>query len=219
MKTQTYVLSWTATASRLSARCCASERYSELYPQPIAFRSPLSAPEAPRRRGHERLTSTNSLLTATIGHIEFMLPFRRYSAAWPVPSNLRSDSRSLALVAPLILHAVYRRRCSTYAWVINIVPNRRLSTGCGFFRRSYSAESHGNGGAALGDGFPRSDGGKINCSTAGTSISFNIHDRSLLFAVLIRNENVFWPSSCDKGTVSHFCGFQPNPNVGKTRNQ
>ena len=40
-----------------------------------------------------------------------------------------------------------------------------------------------------------------------------------IFAVLIRNENVFWSSSCGGGTVSHFYGFQPYPNVGKSRNR
>jgi len=39
------------------------------------------------------------------------------------------------------------------------------------------------------------------------------------FAVPIRNENVFWTSSYDSGTVSHFRQLQPYPNAGKTRNQ
>ena len=36
------------------------------------------------------------------------------------------------------------------------------------------------------------------------SISFNTHDRGVHFALPIRNENVFWTSSYDGGTVSHF---------------
>ena len=50
-------------------------------------------------------------------------------------------------------------------------------------------------------------------------ISFNIHDGGLLFAVLIRNENVYRVSYCARGIVSDFCGFQPSSNAGKTRNQ
>jgi len=46
-----------------------------------------------------------------------------------------------------------------------------------------------------------------------------MHDGGLLFAGLIRNQNIFWTGSYDGGIVSHFCGFPPNPNAGKTRNQ
>jgi hypothetical protein len=46
-----------------------------------------------------------------------------------------------------------------------------------------------------------------------------MYDRGLLSALVIRNENVFCASSFDTGIVGHSCGFQPDPNGGKTRNQ
>ena len=67
------------------------------------------------------------------------------------------------------------------------------STGCGFLRRSDSAESCENVGFCAGWRPPAIRGGKINCSTARGSISFNIHDGGLLFYVPIRNENVSGP--------------------------
>jgi hypothetical protein len=65
--------------------------------------------------------------------------------------------------------------------------NARYATGCGFFRRSDSAESRGNVGFCAGWRPSAIRWGKIDYSTARRSISFNIHDGGLPSYGLIRN--------------------------------
>ena len=75
------------------------------------------------------------------------------------------------------------------------------------------------GRSELVEGFRRSDGTRKVCSTARGAISFNTPDGGFLFAVLIRNENVFRVGYSGIRVISGFYRFHPSSNAGKTRNQ
>jgi hypothetical protein len=93
-----------------------------------------------------------------------------------------------------------------------------LSTGCEFLRRSDWAESRGNVGFYAGRWPPAIRPGKINYSTARGPISFNIHDGGLFFTFRSAIKTYSGPVHVIM-EYSHFCGFQPNPNAGETRNK